>query len=275
MSGPRPSTTGQGGAGERPPLRVTLLRTSCLLLECGGRRLLTDPFFSRTMRGLPIFRRPGVALEDLPPLDVIAASHLHPDHFDRSAARRLAHPTLTVVGPPGTARQCRDLGLPAIVELAPWQSWQGAGWTLHATPALHTGPLPAEVNFVIEVAGHRVFFGGDTRLHGDMAAIAARLGPLDVALLPIGGTRIFGHRTTMDPRDAVQACALLRPRYAIPIHEGGEWLPVPPASWHPGRTWQFARGLCRALSPTRACVVRPGETAVFSAAGVALRTWGA
>jgi L-ascorbate metabolism protein UlaG (beta-lactamase superfamily) len=89
-----PTTTG-------PTLKLTFLRTSCVLIECGGLRILTDPFFASTMRGLPVFRPPGIALADLPRIDVILASHLHRDHFDRAAVRRIAHPGLTVVTCPG------------------------------------------------------------------------------------------------------------------------------------------------------------------------------
>ena len=41
----------------------------------------------------------------------------------------------------------------------------------------------------------------------------------------------------------VKACNVLRPRWAVPIHEGGEWMPMPPASWHPGRNRTFVRKL--------------------------------
>ncbi len=135
-------------------------------------------------------------------------------------------------------------------------------------PARHTGPPPDEVNYVVELGGWRVFFGGDARRSEHHAEIAARHPDVDVALLPVGGTLIFGHRTTLDPHDAVQVCGQLKPRWAVPIHEGGEWLSVPPASWHPGRARDFGRLLARSGLATRPAVLKPGRWATFSDAGV-------
>jgi L-ascorbate metabolism protein UlaG (beta-lactamase superfamily) len=39
----------------------------------------------------------------------------------------------------------------------------------------------------------------------------------------------------MNPAQAVQAAQDLGARHLVPIHPGGEWLPLPPMSWHPGR----------------------------------------
>jgi len=244
-------------------LRITLVRTSCLLLEYGGRRLLTDPWFETRMRFLPVFRQPGIPLASVPPLDLVLASHLHPDHFDDLAVKQLNHPGMSVVGTIGTAQRCAELGVGPVVELAPWQRAEVAGFGLVATPAEHTGPPPPEVNFLIEAGPWRIFFGGDARWSRHFQDIGDRLGPFDIALLPMGGTLIFGHRTTMGPADAVRACNALRPRWAIPIHEGGEWMPVPPASWHPGRHRHFVDLLDRSGLPVAPCVLRPGESAIF------------
>ena len=244
-------------------LRITLVRTSCLLIEYGGRCLLTDPWFTTNMRGLPVFRRPGIPLPDVPRLDMVLASHLHPDHFDDVAVRHMMHPELAIVGTVGTAEHCRDFGAGLLLDMVPWQREEVAGFGLIATPAEHTGPPPLEVNFVIEAGPYRIFFGGDSRWSRHFQVIGDRLGPLDIALLPIGGTLIFGHRTTMGPADAVRACNALRPRWAVPIHEGGEWMPVPPASWHPGRKRHFVDLLDRSGLPVAPCVLRPGESAIF------------
>ena len=247
-------------------VRITLLRTSCLLIEHAGKRAITDPWFGRTMRGLPVFRRPGIPLRSLPHIDYVFASHLHRDHFDRGAVARFGHPDLEIVGTRGTRAQCAPLTarrLRLVHELAPWESCTVGPFELTATPCEHTGPPPPEVNFVIDCGGLTVFFGGDCRFSDAFAQIAERLPPIDVALLPIGGTLIFGHRTTMSPRDAVEACRILKPRFAIPIHEGGEWMPVPPASWHPGRRRHFARDLAASGLATEARVLEPGEAAGF------------
>jgi L-ascorbate metabolism protein UlaG (beta-lactamase superfamily) len=254
-------------------LEITFIRTSCLLIEYGGKRILTDPWFGPGMRGLPVFRKPGIPLDEVPPLDYIVATHLHPDHFDRRSVQRLAHPKLEIVGTVGTADYCRSIPGVHVTDMLPWQRHKMGPFELLATPAEHTGPPPPEVNFVMELGPWRVFFGGDVRWSDAFRQVADRVGPIDIALLPIGGTLIFGHRTTMNPSDAVRACNLLRPRWAIPIHEGGEWLPVPPASWHPGRNRHFVRALRQSGLPVEPCVLKPGQTGLFSGEHVRKRTF--
>ncbi|MCP4868118.1 MAG: MBL fold metallo-hydrolase [Proteobacteria bacterium] len=251
-------------------VRVTLLRTSCLLIEHAGATAITDPWFGRSMRGLPVFRKPGIPLDRLPRIDYVFASHLHPDHFDRGAVRRFGHDRMRVVGTVGTGFHCAKVGLlprkiASVHELSPWEAVTLEPFTVTATPCEHTGPPPPEVNFVIQCGDLNVFFGGDCRFSDAFAQIAERSPPIDIALLPIGGTLIFGHRTTMDPRDAVDACRVLKPRYAVPIHEGGEWMSVPPASRHPGRRHHFAEALEASGLPTEAVVLDPGEGRTFEA----------
>ena len=162
--------------------------------------------------------------------------------------------------------RCRTpVGHGPVHELSPWEAVTLEPFTVTATPCEHTGPPPPEVNFVIQCGDLNVFFGGDCRFSDAFAQIAERSPPIDIALLPIGGTLIFGHRTTMDPRDAVDACRVLKPRYAVPIHEGGEWMSVPPASRHPGRRHHFAEALEASGLPTEAVVLDPGEGRTFEA----------
>lgn len=260
-------------------LAITYVRTSSVLMEFFGdngeptARLLTDPWFSMVMRIVPVFRKPGISLEDMPRLDAIVASHLHPDHFERRSVEELVHPELEIAGCPGIAEHCDGIGV-KVHDVAPWATAQIGPFSLTGTPAVHTGPPPLEVNFLIDAGPFRVFFGGDARWSDAYREIADRLDrPIDVALLPIGGTLIFGHRTTMGPLDAVKACNYLRPRYAVPIHEGGEWMPMPPASWHPGRNHHFVDGLKRSTIPVEPCVVAPGQTAIFSEDGSVRHEW--
>ena len=43
-----------------------------LLIEYDGHFALTDPWFGMTMRGLPVFRKPGIPLAEIPQLSAIA-----------------------------------------------------------------------------------------------------------------------------------------------------------------------------------------------------------
>ncbi len=244
-------------------LKITLIRTSCLLIQYGRWNLLTDPWFGNSMRGLPVFRKPGIALQDLPPIDVVVASHLHRDHFDKKAVASLANDKTIILGPHGTARHCRDIPDGTVRELDPWERTEVGDLSFMATPALHTGPPPQEINYILELGPWRIFFGGDARFSTAFSEIAARVDSIHIALLPIGGTLIFGHRTTMGPADAVRAASVLRPAVVVPIHEGGEWMSVPPASWHPGRFSDFATLLEQSESGATAEVLEPGQSFEF------------
>ena len=161
-----------------PALAVTMIRCSTLLLEWDGLRLLTDPWFAMTMRGLPCFRRPGRAPEDLPPLDGVLLSHLHADHFDPSAMARLRPAPGRVLGPPGSKAVpvVRRLATP-VEELAPWTSVVIGSATVWSVPGPHTLPGPEEVNFVVDVPGWgRLFFGGDARFDALVMTEVAQIG---------------------------------------------------------------------------------------------------
>jgi len=65
--------------------------------------------------------------------------------------------------------------------------------------------------YIIEVSGVRIYHAGDTDLIPEMS----KLGKIDVALLPIGGTY------TMNVEEAVKAASVIKPGLAIPMHFGG------------------------------------------------------
>jgi L-ascorbate metabolism protein UlaG (beta-lactamase superfamily) len=68
--------------------------------------------------------------------------------------------------------------------------------------------------YVIELPdGRRMYHAGDTNVFGDMDLIRQLYGP-ELVFLPIGD--LF----TMSPREAAQACRLLRPKKVIPMHFG-------------------------------------------------------
>src|SRR5687768_11362804 len=76
-------------------LRATWLGHSTVLVEIDGARILFDPVWARraspsSLVGPKRFHEPPLALEDLPPLDAIVASHDHYDHLDRGVVRALA-----------------------------------------------------------------------------------------------------------------------------------------------------------------------------------------
>lgn len=80
----------------------------------------------------------------------------------------------------------------------------------HRSPAL---------GFVIE-GDARTYFAGDTGLFETMAK---EVGPVDVALLPVGGWGPYLGEGHLDAGRAAEALALLAPRSAVPVHYGTYW----------------------------------------------------
>lgn len=202
--------------------RLTWLGHSTVLLELSGVRLLTDPVLRSRLVHL---RRRVPAPADLGALDVVLISHAHRDHLDLPSLRRL-DPGATVVAALGASRWLRRLGRP-VVELSPGDEVQIGDVAVRAVPAVHSGrraPFPAPgaaVGFVVE-GTRRVYFAGDTEVFPGMARLA---GALDAALVPVWGWGPSLGAGHMDPAQAAEAIALLRPHLAVPIH-WGTFLPL-------------------------------------------------
>jgi N-acyl-phosphatidylethanolamine-hydrolysing phospholipase D len=199
---------------------ATWIGHSTVLLQLGELNVITDPVFSQ--RAFPIQwagpRRvmdPAVAIDMLPPIDVVLLSHTHYDHLDKPAVRRLtrAHPDATWVTPIGVGAYIRAWGAREIVELDWWQDASVRGSRVAATPARHfSARRLGDRNktlwsgFAIELNGRRFLFAGDTAFHPEFSEVGRRYGPFDFVMIPIGAydPRWFMHVVHVDPEEAVQ-----------------------------------------------------------------------
>ncbi|MEV4917348.1 MBL fold metallo-hydrolase [Streptomyces tirandamycinicus] len=208
-------------------VEVTWWGHATCTVEDSGVRVLTDPLFAGRLAHLR--RRRG----ELPPpaaavADAVVVSHLHSDHLHLPSLARLAPGTRLIV-PRGALRAVPGLrrltGL-RIVEVAPGDEVAVADVRVRAVPAAHDGRrLPVgphrspALGFVVH-GGARTYFAGDTGLFDGMAAA---VGPVDVALLPVGGWGPFLGHGHLDPDRAARALAALGPRSAVPVHYGTYW----------------------------------------------------
>ena len=215
---------------------VTFFGHATFLIRLPGLTILTDPMFSdycSPVQGIGPrrVRKPGLALTDLPPVDLILLSHNHYDHADLTSLRALsrAHPTARIVTTLGLAPLLRRAGFPTPVELDWWGETQIANTQVTATPARHFARRGLfDLNktlwagFMLAHAGTKIFFAGDSGAGGHWAEIATRLGPPDIALLPIGAydPRWIMAPVHMNPEEAVAAHQALRARHALGMHFG-------------------------------------------------------
>ena len=206
------------------PLDASLLWVghATVLLELDGTRLVTDP----VLRGrIAHLRRHAPAPEPLPPVDAVLLSHAHHDHFDVPSLRRLGPSTPVVTAPaPGLVRAVRRTGALDVRGLAVGATTTIGTVTRRAVPAVHQGrrwPTTPHadddaVGFVI-TGSRSVWFAGDTELFAAMTGLAE---DLDVALVPVWGWGPSLGPGHMDPAQAAEAVARVRPRVAVPIHWG-------------------------------------------------------
>ncbi|MET0415423.1 MAG: MBL fold metallo-hydrolase, partial [Actinoplanes sp.] len=163
--------------------------------------------------------------------DAVILSHLHGDHFDRAAQRRL-EPTLPIITTVQAQRRLRRRRFVAVRGLPTWDCHE---WTrdrqrlrVTAVPGRH-GPgridhlLPDVMGSVIEleVDGQRaisLYVTGDTLYDQALAEIPRRFGEIDAMLLHLGGTRLLGMLLTMDGHHGVETTHLIRPSLTVPIH---------------------------------------------------------
>ncbi|WBB68495.1 MBL fold metallo-hydrolase [Micromonospora sp. WMMD812] len=246
-------------------LSLTWYGHSTVWIEDSGTRLLTDPLLRSRLAHLRRRRGPVPRLPAAP--DAVLVSHLHADHLDFASLRRLpAHTPLVV--PAGAGRLVRRAlraGDDRCVEVAAGDRITVGRLTITAVPAAHHGGRGPWSRHQAPAVGYLVhgqattWFAGDTGLFDEMA----KLGPLDLALVPVGGwgpTLGPGH---LDPADAAEAVRRAAAAWAVPVHFGTFW-PIGCDRIRPDRFLRpgddFARH-ARAVAPgTRVRVLRPGES---------------
>jgi N-acyl-phosphatidylethanolamine-hydrolysing phospholipase D len=243
---PRPEDVPRGRPDPARPraeaseVRITYVGHATLLIQALGLNLLTDPIWSRragpfSLLGGPRFSDPGMALEELPPLDGVLLSHGHYDHLDAktvAALRERYGEDLRWYTPLGFGPWLRDRGMRDVVELDWWEQcavetpagparliclpirhWTRRGlrvngrlWCSWALLEARTvGEQPEPPGRPREPRG--VYFGGDSGWGPVFRDIGERLGPFRASLLPIGAyePRWFMAPSHMNPEEAVRA----------------------------------------------------------------------
>ena len=191
-------------------MQITFLGHACFLLEDGGTSVLIDPFLTGNPK--------AAAKADEVAADALLLTHGHQDHYGdvidiakRTGAPVVANTELAgeISGDLGDDHQVFDANLGGTVTF----DW---GW-VKLVQAWHTATSPkgtvhAPAGLVINFGGKTIYHVGDTALFSDLQLIGHRAGPIDVALLCIGG------HYTMDRHDAVTAADFISAKQVIPCH---------------------------------------------------------
>jgi N-acyl-phosphatidylethanolamine-hydrolysing phospholipase D len=217
---------------------LTWIGHATVLLQVAGYNILTDPHFSR--RASPVqwagperVAAPGLALEDLPPIDIVVISHDHYDALDEQTIKRLHQrpgggKTRFYV-PLGLKKWFAARGVDRVIEMDWWDTSQDGLLEIIAVPVQHWSKRSLFsrnktlwAGWVIGSDDFRFIFVGDTGYTPDFKEIGEKLGPFDLAAIPIGAyePRWFMARHHINPEEAVQIHKDIGSRKSVAIHWG-------------------------------------------------------
>ena len=212
---------------------VTFIGHSSFFLQIGGANVVIDPIFTPWLFVLKRLRRPGLRIQELPPLDAVLVTHAHFDHLHRPSLRAIARASRIKTGrrpllivPSNCADLVCDLGFERVIELSWWEEFQLGATRITATPAKHWGARVIRDmhrgygGYVLDDGRHSIYHSGDTAYFGGFKEIGERLDP-DVALLPIGAYYPDSFRAVhTSPEDALRGFVDMGAQQMIPMHFG-------------------------------------------------------
>ena len=210
-----------------------------VLIQAAGRNILVDPVYAQ--RASPVrwagprrVTAPGIALNDLPPIDAVLITHNHYDHLDCETLGRLwdrDRPTIVAplgnaaiitAGRPGMRVESRDwgecvtLGDGIAVWLHPANHWSARG--------IRDRRMALWCGYILVTPPGTVYLAGDTG-YGDgqiFRDVRTECPPIDVAVVPIGAyePRWFMKDQHVDPAEAVQIMLDCGAAQALGVHWG-------------------------------------------------------
>lgn len=220
-------------------IRVSYVGHASVLIQTGQLNILTDPVWSD--RASPVkwagpkrVNPPGIALEKLPPIDIVLLSHNHYDHLDIDTLVKLkaAHKPL-IVTPLGNDVILKNHDPSFDVQVGDWgdvlQLDQGARisfepahhWSARGTADRRNALWSA---FVVEIGSAKIYHVGDTGFHDgkNYRSVVEKHGGFDLAILPFGAyePRDFMKHQHQNPDEAVQGHLLCKARYTLGHHWG-------------------------------------------------------
>jgi L-ascorbate metabolism protein UlaG (beta-lactamase superfamily) len=231
------TSTDESPAG--PPSTLTFGGTATTLLRLGGFTVLTDPNFLHRGQWVHLgyglrskrLTEPAIGPDDLPPLDAVLLSHLHGDHFDGIARRRLDR-TVPIVTTRAAARRLTQWGFTEATGLRTWETWQlrRGDEVLRVTsapgqhgPAVVHRALPPVMGSVVDLlrGGRRVlrlYLTGDTLFRPYLGEVRERAPGIDAMVAHLGGTKVLGVLVTMDGTQGADLLELVDARTVVPVH---------------------------------------------------------
>jgi L-ascorbate metabolism protein UlaG (beta-lactamase superfamily) len=223
----------RGGKRQRPvfpklhrgQFAVTWIGHASFLIQTPRHNILVDPNWANWLIVIRRLRHAGLAIHDLPNINLVLITHAHFDHLNRRTLRKVAEKQPIVV-PSGVSNLVHDLGFERVHEMNWWDEWEHDGLKITFTPAKHWGARVLHDShrgyggFVIQYDGRSIYHCGDSAYFSGFREIGRKLAP-EIALLPIGAyDPPSGRDVHMGPEEAVRAFQELHSKTLIPMHFG-------------------------------------------------------
>jgi len=256
---------------------VTWVGHATLLVQTDHVSFLTDPIWSDTPSPISFvgprrFVPPGLAIEDLPPIDFVVISHNHYDHLDLPTLRTLAErsPRTRFLVPLGNGTLLQNEGIQNVEEFDWGDSTQHGDVTIHCLPAQHWSKRGLSddrkalwSSWSIVGPQRKFYFSGDSGYFDGFSQIGRAQGPFDLTAVAIGAYEpsAMMKDSHMNPEEAVRAAVDLDARAAIAIHFGTFDLSDEPLDEPPRRF--LAAAEASSLGAEAAWVFKVGETRRF------------
>lgn len=205
----------------------TWIGHSTFLIQLNGLNILTDPVWAQRMGFQKRLTSPGLALEEMPEMDVVVISHGHYDHLDFPTLKKLkGNPQYFV--PVGLKSLFVKKGYKKVIEMNWWDSIDYEGIKVHFVPAQHwTRRTMTDMNtshwggFIFEGHSETMYFVGDTGYFSGFKEISRRF-TIDTVFMPIGAyePEWFMKDSHINPEDSIKAFLELGGKLFVPMHYG-------------------------------------------------------
>ncbi|MEH6444082.1 MAG: MBL fold metallo-hydrolase [Oceanospirillaceae bacterium] len=213
-------------------IHVFRLGHSTILLKLGSDFWLIDPVFSERISpfsffGPKRFHPTPISIEQLPYIKGVLISHNHYDHLDKASIKALSKKTEFFLAPLGVDGDLIRWGVrpSQITTLDWWDSHRVKDVALTFTPAHHYSGRWIKDNsstlwgsWVLEYAGQKIYFSGDSGYFSGFAEIGIRCGPFDLCLIETGAYDTQWPNVHMQPEQSLQAFLDLNGKVMMPIH---------------------------------------------------------
>jgi len=206
---------------ENEDIMITWIGHESFLYQNKDINILTDPHFTEraspfSFAGPKRYMAPGMAIEDLPNIDVVTISHSHYDHLDYETVKSLSEKfkNILFVVPLGLKEWFEGKGIYNVKELDWWDSIKVQQTAITFAPVQHwsaRGLFDRNESlwgaWHFKNNSHSFIHLGDTGYTNDFKEIRKKLGPVDLAAIPIGAyePRYIMEFSHMNPEEAVMS----------------------------------------------------------------------